>query len=355
MRILVVGDSYCSSMALKPAFDGLAPAHEITFGDVVDEPGWLPETASDQRLREFMGSPRQVIGMLHDHEALVVQGAPVSEEVMAADPSLRLVCCARGGPVNVDVAAATARGIPVVTTPGKNADAVAELTIAFIVMIARRLPEAIRHVESGGVFGHDNYEGSAWFGHDLAGKTLGLVGVGLVGHRVATRAAAFGMHVLGYDPFVEPARLAADGIEPCETPDLLRRADVVSLHARLTADNRGMFGAEQFAAMREGALFVNTARRELIDEPSLIAALASGHLAGAALDLATPSPSEGRHPLLAYPNVVIVPHIGGSTWETLAHGGEMAAAEIERFAAGRSLVNVANRDALDLASAGAAR
>jgi D-3-phosphoglycerate dehydrogenase len=350
MRILVVGDSYCPSDTLRPALERLAPAHDLTFRDVVDEPGWQPVTASDRSLREYMGTPDQVVAMLDGHDALVVQGAPVSAEVIAADPALRLVCCARGGPVNVDVAAATARGIPVVTTPGKNADAVAELAIAFMVMLARRLPEAIRHVESGGVFGHDNYEGAAWFGHDLSGRTLGLIGVGLIGHRVATRATAMGLGILGFDPLVEPRRLVDDGIEPVDLPELLARADIVSLHARLTPDNRAMFGAAQFAAMRDGAWFVNTARRELVDEAALVEALASGRLAGAALDVATPSPASGRHPLLAFPNVVIVPHIGGATWETLAHGGEMATAEIERFATGEPLVNVANRDALRVAA-----
>src|SRR6185369_104387 len=109
---------------------------------------------------------------------------------------LRLVCCARGGPVNVDLEAATERGIPVCITPGKNADAVAELTIAFMIMLARRLPEVLRHVERGGEFGHDNYEGAKWFGHDLAGHVLGLIGFGQVGRRVAIRAQALGMTVV---------------------------------------------------------------------------------------------------------------------------------------------------------------
>jgi D-3-phosphoglycerate dehydrogenase len=144
----------------------------------------------------------------------VVQGAAVSAEIIDADPSLRLICCARGGPVNIDVGAASARGIPVVTTPGKNADAVAELAIAFMVMLARRLPEAIRHVESGGIFGHDNYEGSGWFGHDLAGMTLGLVGFGQIGRRVTERARAFGMGVLAFDPYVDQAAVTEGGATP---------------------------------------------------------------------------------------------------------------------------------------------
>jgi phosphoglycerate dehydrogenase-like enzyme len=266
--------------------------------------------------------------------------------VLDAAPALRLIACARGGPVNVDLAAATERGIPVVTTPGKNADGVAELSMAFMVMIARRLPEAIRHVERGGVFGHDNYEGSGYFGHDLAGHTLGLVGFGQVGRRVAIRARAFGMQVVVADPYIDPAAVEAVGAELVDVPTLLARSDFLSLHARLTAETRGMLGRPQFEAMRHGTYFVNTARAELLDEDALFDALASGRVAGAALDLSTPSPAEGRHRLLSFPNVLIVPHIGGSSYETLLHGGEMAAAEIERHLDGRPLVNVANRAAL---------
>lgn len=346
MRILVIGDPYCPSRALAPAFEGLRARHEVSFAEVVDDPAWAPSTPSELVLKEYMGTPGQVIAALHEHDVLVVQGAPVSAEVIDSDRVLRLICCARGGPVNVDVAAASDRGIPVVTTPGKNADAVAELTIAFMVVLARRLPEAIRHVGSGGVFGHDNYEGAGWFGHDLAGMTLGLVGFGQIGHKVAARARAFGMRVLAFDPYVDAPAIEAGGAAPVDLPTLLSTSDVISLHARLTADDRGMIGADEFGAMRPGAYFVNTSRHELVDEQALVDALASGRLAGAALDVATPSPETGRHPLLAFPNVVIVPHIGGATWETLRHGGEMAAAEIERFAAGLPLVNVANRAAI---------
>lgn len=350
MRILVVGDSYCPSSALEPAFKELRGRHEVRFVDVVDDPDWAPSTPSERALKEYMGTPAQVIAALDGHDILVVQGAAVSAEVIDADPSLRLICCARGGPVNIDVGAASARGIPVVTTPGKNADAVAELAIAFMVMLARRLPEAIRHVESGGIFGHDNYEGSGWFGHDLAGMTLGLVGFGQIGRRVTERARAFGMGVLAFDPYVDGAAVTEGGATPVDLRALLGGSDIVSLHARLTPDNRGLMGRAEFSAMRRGTYLVNTARRELVDEAALVEALASGHLAGAALDVATPSPTDGRHPLLAFPNVVIVPHIGGATWETLRHGGEMAAAEIDRFAAGLPLVNVADRAVLPVSS-----
>lgn len=352
MRILVVGDPYCPSSAFRRAFEALRPNHEVDYTDVVDDPRWQPVSPSDRRVKETMGTPEQIIAVLRDHDVLVVQGAPVTDAVLAADPVLRLVCCARGGPVNVDVAAASARGIPVVTTPGKNADAVAELTMAFLVMLLRRLPEVIRHIEAGGEFGHDNYEGARWFGHDAAGLTIGLVGFGQIGRRVARLALAFRMRVIVSDPYVEPGAILAAGGEPVDLPTLLSTADVVSLHARASAANAGLIGPVEIGRMKPGAFLINTARDSLLDEAAVIDGLASGRLAGAAFDVVSPSPPAGRHPLLAFPNVVIAAHLGGATYETLGHGGEMAAAEIRHLAAGEPLVNVANRAELAGAPAG---
>lgn len=353
MRILIVGDSYFPSSAYRGPFERLAARHELTFVDLADDPGWVPRTPSEQRLKETFGSPAAVIDALDRHEVIVFQGAAISDAVLDAASGLRAICCARGGPVNVDLAAATERGIPVVTTPGKNADAVADLTIGFMVMLERRLAEVVRHVEAGGVFGHDNYEGSRWFGHDLAGKVLGLVGFGQVGSRVAKRALAVGMRVIVHDPFVPAAAVAEAGAEPVDLETLLTSADVISLHARASTDNRHLIGRAEVARMKPGCLLINTARDTLVDEEALIEGLASGRLAGAALDLVSPSPSTGRHPLLAFPNVIITTHIGGATFETLTHAAEMIAAEIERLDAGEPLRNVANRAGLDARRAGA--
>jgi D-3-phosphoglycerate dehydrogenase / 2-oxoglutarate reductase len=345
-RILVVGDKFCPSAVMRGAFASLEVANEIAYADVVDESGWIPVTPSDLRIREYMGSPRQVIDILDGHQVLVVQGAPVTAGVLDAEPALRLICCARGGPVNVDVSAATARGVPVVTTPGKNADSVAELTIAFLIMLSRRLPEVLRYVEDGGEFAHDNYEGANWFGHDLAGKVLGLVGFGQVGRRVAVRAKAFGMRVVVFDPFVDPSAVRAEGAEPTDLERLLGTSDFVSLHARASTDNARLIGPPELARMKAGACLVNTARDSLIDEDAVLSMLHSGRLAGLAVDLVSPSPATGRHPLLGYPNVIITTHIGGATYETVERAGAMAAAEIERYLRGEPLHNVADAAAL---------
>ena len=205
LRILVVGDSYCPSSAFREAFRRLDDDHEVTFADVVDEPGWRAAHPVRARAQGVPGQPRPGHRRARRPRGARRPGRAGDRRGPRRGPGLRLVCCARGGPVNVDVAAATARGIPVVTTPGKNADAVAELTIAFMVMLARRLPEVLRHVEAGGEFGHDNYEGARWFGHDLAGHTLGLSASARSAAGSPRRALAFGMRVLVSDPFVDPA------------------------------------------------------------------------------------------------------------------------------------------------------
>ncbi len=353
MKILVAGDSFCPWRALGPAIEGLGDRHDLTCFDVVDEPAWRPSTPSESRIREYLGSPAQLIARLDGHEVIVVQGAPITDAVMDASPKLKLICVARGGPVNVDIAAATERGIAVVTTPGKNAQAVTELTIAFMVMLARRMPEVSRYLEGGGELARDNYEGAKWMGHDLEGHVLGLVGFGQVGSRVARIARAMGMRVLVYDPYVAADRVAADGAEPVDLDTLLAGADYVSLHARATADNRGMIGRDQLARMKPGSCLINTARDVLVDEDAVYDALRSGHLAGAAFDvvripdLSIPPELGRRHRLLDAPNVVLATHIGGATHETLAHGGEMAAAEIERLASGQPLANLANKAVLE--------
>src|SRR5690348_2786856 len=228
--------------------DGLVDLSTMQIGQADGVP---PVTESERGLREYAGDPAQVARAVAGHDVLVVHGAPVSAEVLDAAP-LRLVCCARGGPVNVDVAAATRRGIPVVNTPGKNAEAVAELTIAFALLLIRAVPRASRHLIDGGGFAESVFEGREFFGREAPSLTLGLVGLGHVGREVARRARALGFTVVGYDP-QPPAALA--GVDLVSLDTLLDRSDVVSLHARLTPQNRHMFSWDTFARMRPGSYF----------------------------------------------------------------------------------------------------
>jgi D-3-phosphoglycerate dehydrogenase / 2-oxoglutarate reductase len=336
-----VGDSFMPLSVFRKAFEPLERRHQVEYIELDDAAAFVPSTASEQRLREYLGSPAEVAERMGGVEVLAVHGAPVTEEVLDASSELRLVCCARGGPVNIDVEALSDRGVPLVNTPGKNAEAVADLTLAFVIMLARGLPKAMRFVNEGGHV-DDNWIGARFMGSDLRDHRLGLIGYGNVGRRVARRAAAFGMALSVYDPYVAIADVEpVETVEQVETLDeLLGRSDFVSLHARATADNAHLIDRRALAAMKPGSCLINTARESLVDEEALDASLASGRLAGAALDVFREGASGGRAALLRHENVVLTPHIGGATSETLLQGALMVAAEIERFAADEPLTYV---------------
>ena len=352
LRILVIGDPYMPLSAYADALAGLqaaAPDGQVELSTLqIDEVAAPPPgTESERGLREYVGDPAEVARAVAGHHVLIVHGAPVTAEVLGAAP-LRLVCCARGGPVNVDVAAATDRGIPVVNTPGKNAEAVAELTIAFALLLIRAVPQATRYLLEGGGFAESVFEGREFFGREAPSLTMGLVGLGHVGREVAWRARALGFTVIGYDP-QPPA--AAPGVDLVPLEVLLARSDIVSLHARLTPENRRMFSRDRFAQMRPGACFINTARESLVDEPALRRALEQGLVGGAALDVLERTPAGDRHPLLSLPNVFITPHIGGATAETLARGARRAVHAVTDLLAGRVPANVVNPQVLPVPQA----
>lgn len=342
MKILVVGDSFVPIPVFKRGFGPLERDHHVQYYQLDETRGQDRRTASMRSIREYLGSPDQLAERVADADILVVHGAPVTAEVLEAGGRLQLVCCARGGPVNVDIDAASARGIPVVNTPGKNADAVADQTIAFMIMLARGFPRAQRFLLDGGRLGESAYEGAQFLGHELGGHVLGLVGYGNVGRRVRERAVAFGIDVLVYDPFVRVD--IRDGVRQVDSlRELLSAADFVSIHVRASADTENLMGPDEFAAMKDGSYFINTARETLVDEGALFAALKSGHLAGAALDVVRSRSGHGRHPLLGLDNTIVTPHIGGATHETLLRGVTMVAAEIDRFCNHEPMQSVVNR------------
>ena len=338
MRILVVGDSYMPTEVFRRGLAEIEARHDVRYLQVDESVALQPRTASESTIREFAGSPRELEEPLHDREVLVLHGAPVTAEVLEAAPGLRLIACARGGPVNIDIAAATGRGVAVVTTPGKNAEAVAELALAFMIMLARGLPAAQAAPPLSP--GASAFEGAEYFGRELGGRRLGLVGFGQVARALATRATGIGMRVAAFDPF---QAIDQPGVESCDALiDLLAASDVVSLHARATGDNADLMSSPQFAAMREGSLFLNTARETLVDERALALALRSGRLGGAALDVLRTDGSGQGNVLRGLPNVVITPHVGGATFETLDRGVAMVAQELDRFERGEPLRNLAN-------------
>lgn len=348
VRVLVVGDAYMPASVFVAALASLGDTVTVTELQIGSTEAAQPRTDSERALREYVGDPADLVAAVAGHQVLVVHGAPVTAEILDAAP-LRLVCCARGGPVNVDVAAASARGILVTNAPGRNAEAVAELTIAFALMLIRGVPASARYLVNGGQHADSVYEGREFIGGEASSMTLGLVGLGNVGREVAVRGRALGFTMLGYDP--APPGAIPPGVTMVAFDELLSRSDVVSLHARATPGNRHLFGGAAFARMPRGAFFINTARESLVDEDALARALASGALAGAALDVAERRPAGDRHPLLDLANVIMTPHIGGATHETLRRGAEMAAAAVARLVSGGIPDHLLNPEILSSESA----
>lgn len=270
----------------------------------------------------------------HDEAGLAAALAPadglilrvkgrVTESLLARAPRLKVIARHGVGVDNVDVAAATRRRIPVCVTLGANTDAVAEHTFLLMLAVGKRLLAVNAGVRQGA---WEALRGRLYTG--LTGRTLGIVGMGRVGVRLAELAAAFGMHRLAYDPALSPEEIRRRGAEPVAFPDLLRAADIVTLHAPLTAETRHLMNREAFALMKPGAILVNTSRGGVIDDHALAEAVRSGRLAGAGIDVTEPEPPAPDNPLLALEQVLITPHIAAHTEDSMRRMAVTAAEQV---------------------------
>src|SRR5262249_25106108 len=253
---------------------------------------------------------------------IVRSGTRVTAELLENPGKLRAIVRAGVGTDNIDDKAATRRGIVVMNTPSGNTISTAEHTITMLLALARQVPAADASVHQG------KWERNKFVGTQLAGKTLGVVGLGRVGREVARRAAGLDMKVIGFDPFLAPERAGQLGIEAVPGLDqLLPGCAFLTVHTPLTDETRGLIGARELALMKRGSRVLNCARGGIIAEDALLEALRSGHLAGAALDVFVAEPP-GAHPLLKLPNVVITPHPGASTVRAQTPGAPGAAQQL---------------------------
>jgi D-3-phosphoglycerate dehydrogenase len=341
LRVLCAGDAFITPATLAAA------ARVLGDVDIVEHASRWPDEPfrAVDGVREAAGDPTALAAAAAGVDVLLTHLAPVTQAVLeAAGPSLKVVGITRGGPVNVDLAAATSRGIPVAYLPGRNLGAVAEFCVGVMITLTRNISPASRSLAWGTWDGsYFRYEKN---GPELRAATVGLVGLGAVGLRVAELLKAFGARVLAYDPYVDAGRAFAASVELTDLPTLLAASDIVSAHARLTDDTRGMFDGTLFEAMKPGAYFVNTARGELVDEAALLAALESGRLRGAALDVFSPEPPVAGNPLVSRPDVIGTPHLAGASRQVSEESADKIAAAVAGYLASGVLEHCANPETL---------
>jgi len=280
--------------------------------------------------------------MLAGYDALVVRSeTKVTAELMQAAPRLRVIGRAGVGVDNIDVPAATARGIVVMNAPDGNTITTAEHTIALLVALARNVPQASSSVKAA------KWERKKFVGAELQGKTLGIIGLGRIGRAVAARARGFGMKIVAHDPFLALESAADLDIESAAFNEVLARADFLTIHTPLTVETRGIIGREAFGKMKVGARLINCARGGLVDEAALYEALTSGRIAGAALDVFEQEPPPADHPLLALDQVVVTPHLGASTTEAQEGVALTVAEQMRDFLLTGALRGAVNLPAID--------
>src|SRR5579875_1093681 len=283
--LVVILDDWQDAFAHQPSLERLAARAEVRrYTD--------PAPTFEERVRRLAGAVA-VVAMR--------ERTPFDAALFAAAPALRLLVQTGSGLHHVDQAAAAAHGVRIVTTGGPDYP-VAELTIGLLIGLLRRIPWADRQLRAGGW--------PIYVGEDCYGKTLGVLGFGRIGSQVARLAQVLGMRVVAWGPTLTPERAAAHGATRLELDDVLRAADVVTIHLRLTPENRGLLSRERLQLLKPGAYLINTARGALVDEAALVDLLRAGRLAGAALDVYQQEPLPADHPLRQLDNVVLTPHVG---------------------------------------------
>lgn len=337
MRVLAAGDHFVGPDLLDAALRRELDDPEVT---ALELPWPVEPFGPVGGVDEASGTEEQLIEALGGARACVTQMAPFTERVFAAAPELKLVAVGRGGPVNVDLAAATRAGVAVTFAPGRNAAAAAEYAIGMMLAALRRIPASDAELKNG------RWRGDLYAypeaGVELDGNTVGLVGYGAIGRIVARVLRAFGATVLVSDPYADPGELAREGVELLSLEELLPRSTVVSLHARLTPETKHLLNADTLGLLPHGAVLVNTARGGLLDYAPLPEMLRSGRLGALALDVYDIEPPPPDWALHQVPNVIATPHLAGATRQTAHRAAGIVAAEVGRFARGEPPAHPAN-------------
>src|SRR5436305_3604029 len=307
--------------------DALSPAAVQIFKDRGIEVDFQPKLGADKdKLAELVGQ----------FDGLAIRSATkVTPKILERAKSLKVIGRAGIGVDNVDIGAATAKGVIVMNTPFGNSITTAEHAITLMLALARQIPQADASTQAG------KWEKNRFMGVEITSKTLGIIGCGNIGSIVANRAIGLKMKVIAYDPFLSPERAQDLGVEKIDLPELLRRADFITLHTPLTEQTKNLIDAKALKAMKKGARVINCARGGLVDELALREALDRGHIAGAALDVFMQEPAE-QNPLFGHPNVVCTPHLGASTAEAQENVALQIAEQMSDYLLSGAISNAVN-------------
>lgn len=307
-----------------------------THGSVVYEPWTETQT---------MWDPEELAARIESEgfDALVVEADFLFDELFSSAPRLRFAAICRAALNQVDLGAATDAGVVIAHTPGRNGQAVAELVLGHLLSLARHIPQASTYVHEGR-WDDPTAAYISFQGRELAGSTLGLIGLGAIGKRVARMARGMGMHVIAHDPYIKAGSRGTSGITLVGLDDLLRASDFVSVHVPEMPETTELLNAQRVALMRPNAYLVNVTSPAVVDQSALAAALREGLLAGAALDVHEAHPIPPDSPFLHVPSVILTPHIGGATGETVERHSAMVAEDVDRYLRGLRPRNLANPD-----------
>ena len=310
----------------------------------------------------------ELINKLSDVEVAIIEFESITDEVINSAKKLKIIAACRNEPAaNTDIDAATARSIPVLFTPGRNAVAVAEYTLGLMISIARSIPTThhlLRYTDELTSVSYSDKAGdrkgitSEWSldptapfqrfqGEELMGKTVGLVGAGFIGQEIAKRVIALGMQVIAFDPYAKADHLAKLSIKSVELDQLAKMSDFVVMAAKVTSESTGLFSAKYFDLMKGSAYFINTARAALVDYEGLLKVLKSGAIAGAALDVYPTEPLPGDSPFSKLTNVVLSPHLAGATREVVEHHSKMVVDDLLGLIDGKVPTRLANPSVMD--------
>ena len=283
----------------------------LVLDGISDQGVQLLKDAPDVQVDIKATMPEDVlVEVIADYDAVMVRSqTKVNARVMEAAKNLKVVGRAGVGVDNIDLEAATKRGIVVVNAPDGNTIATCELTFGHILGLSRMIPQAYKKTVGG------EWDRKTFVGVELRNKVLGIIGMGRIGSEVAKRAKAFGMNVIGFDPFMTDKRAEEIGVKLGTVDDIVRNADFITVHTPLTNDTRNIISRPQFEVMKKGVRIINCARGGIIDEAALVEAIDAGIVAGAAFDVFIKEPPEADHPFLNHPKIIVTPHLGASTVE----------------------------------------